>query len=118
MTECFKAYRNVQHFGFKRNPLGKQYTAKFDLVELDDKFEIWSFGVVERYRRKGYATQMLREFLSQFKSDKPLSLYVVKTNEPAIHLYEKVGFTIVGDCEKYSTFAYEMRFGVRKEQEK
>lgn len=112
MTECFKAYRNVRQFGFKRNPLGKQYTAKFDLVEYDDKFEIWALGVVERYRRKGYATQMLKEFLSQFKSDKPLALYVVKTNEPAIRLYEKVGFSIVGD---YKSFAYEMRFGVGKE---
>ena len=117
MTECFMAYRNVQTFGFKRNPLGKQYTAKFDLVERDDKFEIWSLGVVERYRRKGYATQMLMEFLSQFKSGKPLSLYVVKTNEIAIRLYEKVGFSIVGDY-KYGSYAYEMQFGGRKEQEK
>jgi len=115
MTECFMAYRNVQTFGFKRNPLGERYTAKFDLVERDDKFEIWSLGVMERYRRKGYATQMLTEFLSQFKSDKPLALYVVKANEPAIRLYEKVGFSIVGDYEKYPSFAYEMQFGARKE---
>ena len=112
MTECFMAYSNVQTFGFKRNPLGKRYTAKFDLVERDDKFEIWSLGVMERYRRKGYATQMLTEFLSQFSSEKPLYLYVYTANKIAIHLYEKVGFTIVGD---YGKGAYTMQFNVRKE---
>lgn len=117
MTECYLQNDNVQTFGFKRNPLGKIHTGRFDLIERDDKFEIWSLSVVERYRRKGYATQMLREFLSQFKSSKPLSLYVVKTNEIAIRLYEKVGFSIVGDY-KYGSYAYEMQFGGRKEQEK
>ena len=113
MTECFMSYQNVQNFGFKRNPLGKRYTAKFDLVEHDDKFEIWSLGVVERYRRKGYATQMMMEFLSQFKADKPLALYVVKTNEPAIRLYEKVGFSIVGEY-RYGSYAYEMQFNAER----
>ena len=113
MTECFLQNDNVQTFGFKRNPLGKQYTAKFDLVERDDKFEIWSLGVMERYRQKGYATQMLMEFLSMFKADKPLALYVTKTNEPAIRLYEKVGFSIVGDY-RYGSYAYEMRYNAER----
>lgn len=114
MVSCYRIEDNKQRFGYKRNSLGKKYLGNFTLVEKKDKFEIWALGIQEEYRRKGYATQMLKEFLSQFKSDKPLSLYVHKTNEVAIHLYEKVGFAIIGDY-RYGSYAYEMRFGARKE---
>ena len=65
--------------------------------------------VTKRFRNKGYGTQMLTEFLSQFKSEKPLVLYVYKTNEIAIKLYEKVGFVIIGDCP-FTITAYTMQY--------
>lgn len=111
MTECFCTDGRIQSFGYKRNPNGKIYTGQFDLHDRGNKFEIWNLEVGKRFRNKGYGTQMLTEFLSQFKSDKPLFLYVYKTNEIAIKLYEKVGFTIVGD---FSTDAYTMKYN-RKE---
>ena len=113
MTECYNIDGHIQSFGYKRNPKGKIYTGQFDLYDRSDKFEIWSLMVMERFRNKGYGTQMLTEFLSQFKSEKPLVLYVYKTNEAAIHLYEKVGFVITGDCHFTST-AYTMQYN-RKE---
>lgn len=109
MTECYINDGWRQSFGFKHNPKGKSYIGKFDLFESNDKFEIWSLGIVKRYRNKGYGTQMLTEFISQFKSDKPLILYVYKTNEIAIRLYEKVGFVIVDECS-FAPYAYTMQF--------
>lgn len=109
MTECYYTGGNLQSFGYKRNKKNKTYAGAFDLRERADKFEIWSLKIYPRYRRKGYATRMLTEFLSQFKSDKPLSLYVYKANEIAIHLYEKVGFTIVSNCF-FDASAYEMQY--------
>lgn len=107
MTECLCANKYTQSFGYKHNPNGKIYTGRFDLYDRGDRLEIWSLEIGKRFRNKGHGTQMLTEFLSQFNSDKPLFLYVNKTNEIAIKLYEKVGFTIVGD---FSTNAYTMKY--------
>ena len=109
MTECFQNYGTAQLFGYKRNVNGKHYLGRFELREKDDRFEIWSLGVAEEYRNKGYATRMLTEFLSQFKSEKPLVLYVYKANKIAIRLYEKVGFVIVDKCY-FDPKAYEMQW--------
>lgn len=79
----------------------------FELYELNSKYEIWALSIIGEQRNKGYGTQMLKEFLEQFKADKPLYLYVYKTNEIAIRLYKKVGFVIVGD---YGNNAYTMQY--------
>ena len=109
MTECFQDYGHSKLFGYKRNANGRHYLGRFTLKETDDKFEIWALGVAEEYRHKGYATHMLTEFLSQFKSEKPLVLYVYKANKIAIRLYKKVGFTIVGQCY-FTSKAYTMQY--------
>lgn len=109
MTECYDQYGDWQSFGYKRNVKGKNYLGEFDVREEDDRFEIWSLKIFERYQRKGYATKMLTEFLSQFKSSKPIVLYVYKINEVAIHLYEKVGFKIIGECS-FEPRAYTMQY--------
>ena len=114
MTECYDINGYIRSFGYKRNPKGKIYTGQFDLYDRDDKFEIWSLEVMKRFRNKGYGTQMLTEFISQFSFEKPLVLYVYKTNEIAIRLYEKVGFKIIGEC-KFAPYAYEMQYFNRKE---
>ena len=114
MTECYDIEGRIKSFGYKRNPKLKNYQGEFDLIDKGDKLEIWSLYIRERYRNKGYGTQMLTEFLSQFTSDKPLVLYVYKTNEIAIKLYEKVGFKIIGEC-KFAPYAYEMQYFNRKE---
>lgn len=82
---------------YKRKANNKTYAGHFDLNDKGDRYEIWSLEVSPRYRNKGYATQMLTEFISQFKFDKPLILYVYKWNEIAIRLYESVGFVITGE---------------------
>ncbi len=96
-------------FGYKRKPTNKTYPAGFVLKEMEGRFEIWDLRVVERYRNKGYATRMLTEFLSTFQCTKPLVLYVRKVNEIAIHLYEKVGFVITGECD-FNKNAYTMLY--------
>lgn len=109
MTECYEDCGSAKLFGYKRNPKGKIYTGQFTLREKEDKFEIWDLSVLLRYRNKGYGTQMLTEFISQFNFEKPLFLYVRKVNEIAIRLYEKVGFKIVGECS-FASYAYTMQF--------
>lgn len=114
MTECYEHTARIQSFGYKRNHQIKNYQGWFELVDAGNKFEIWSLQIRERYRNKGYGTRMLTEFISQFSFEKPLVLYVHKTNEIAIRLYEKVGFKIIGEC-KFAPYAYEMQYFNRKE---
>ena len=112
MLECIETGRKTQRFGFKQTESETEYIGQFSLHEKEDKFEIWCFGIMGMYRRKGYATQMLTEFLAQFKHDKPLVLYVYKTHEVAIRLYKKVGFQIVNECP-FEPAAYEMKYIIR-----
>ena len=48
----------------------------------------------EKYRKKGLATKMLQhlESLARYKKMRILTLRVMPKNEPAINLYEKMGF--------------------------
>lgn len=96
-------------FAYKRNSFSKIYSGSFDLRDHGNKYVIWSLRVDPRYRRKGHATRMLTEFIAKFAFDKPLFLYVYKTNEIAIRLYEKVGFVICGEYP-YGNYAWEMQY--------
>ena len=101
-------YKYGQYVTYKKSENGHRISY-FKLCENNDNFAIWNLGTKPRYRHKGNAEQMLREFLEQFDFSKPLILYVEKTNEIAIHLYEKVGFKITGDYPR-GDYAYEMKY--------
>ena len=101
--------RQGKLWGYKPTAEHKRYYGGFELAELNDRFEIWCLSILEKHRNQGHATQMLTEFLAQFKFEKPLYLYVYKTNEIAIRLYKKVGFAIIGDY-KYGDYAYTMQY--------
>ena len=101
--------KKLQAVLFKSKPNETINIGKFDLHTCDDRYEIWSLGIIGEHRRKGYATQMLTEFIQQFQHDKPLVLYVYKTNEAAINLYKKVGFEIVGEWS-HQPNAYIMQY--------
>ena len=109
MIECIPDGKYAQDVFFKRNPNIDNVIGRFRLRILADRYEIWSCGIMGEYRHKGCATQMLREFLEQFKHDKPLVLYVYKSHKIAIHLYEKVGFAIVDECY-FEKNAYKMQY--------
>jgi ribosomal protein S18 acetylase RimI-like enzyme len=98
---------NTKKYQFRPNHDRRRIFGGFELHELCDKYEIWALGIIGEQRNNGYGTQMLTEFLEQFKADKPLYLYVYKTNEIAIRLYENVGFKIIGD---YFPGAYTMKY--------
>ena len=78
MIICCAQNKNIQHFEYKFDVFNTDCQGAFTLVEKEDKFEIWGLGVPSKYRRKGYATQMLLEFLSEFNFKKTLSLYEKK----------------------------------------
>ena len=55
-----------------------------------------AFGI--NYLGKGIAVQMIQEFLiSQFSNVKRVLIDPEATNKRAIHVYQKVGFKIIGE---------------------
>lgn len=56
-------------------------------------------GVKETFRRRGYATQIMEMICQDAKQagESSMVLGVEKNNLPAIHLYERDGFRIVGE---------------------
>ena len=105
-------YDNCVIYRFKAKPTNKVIIGNFEVKDRDDHYAIWNLSIFGGYRNKGYGTQMLTEFLAEFKHDKPVVLYVYKENTVAIRLYEKVGFVISRECS-FTCDAWEMRYEVK-----
>lgn len=82
----------------------KDSMGSFDLLDLDSRIELWSFGIWGQYRGQGHGQQMLKEAI-ELAGDKKLMLYVEKDNDIALHIYEKAGFQIIGN---YGNVAWAM----------
>jgi ribosomal protein S18 acetylase RimI-like enzyme len=102
MIEIIRTSTAYKCFAY-RSDSNEEVVGRFD---VDTHLNvIWNLFIVPEHRNKGYATAMLKEFIEQYQSDKPLMLYVKHENTIAIHLYEKLGFAIVGN---YNRYAYKM----------
>lgn len=96
-----------EQYCFRISAKSSRNIGYFEVWQYKDKYKIWSLRIIESQRNKGYGTRMLKEFLQEFKADKPLFLHVYKTNKIAIHMYEKLGFVIVGE---YGDDAWTMQY--------
>jgi GNAT superfamily N-acetyltransferase len=73
-------------------PIGGMVT-----VKLDNAFRLADIVLLPEYRGKGYAAALIQALLDEAKqANKPVQLFVERFN-PAIRLYERLGFSIVGD---------------------
>lgn len=80
-----------------------EYIGSFTLHSWNNS--IWNLSIKEEYRNQGYGTIMMRELVEKYGKTRTLRLCVYKNNYAAIRIYEKAGFTIVGN---YYDDAYEM----------
>ena len=82
-----------------------------------DSADMMNIAVAPEYRRQGIA-QLLTEKLVECLKEKGivfLLLEVRVSNSPAITLYEKLGFSVVGRRPKYYTNPREDAYVMRKE---
>lgn len=72
---------------------------------VSDELHIHSVAVRRDHRRQGLATRLLRHVLRDATSQGAAraTLEVRRSNEPAIRLYEKLGFSISGTRPNYYT---------------
>ena len=71
------------------------------LVILDEEgnnglYEFTDLFIADDYRNKGYGEQVVKEIITHFvgKNAKAIRMQVHKSNEVAIHIYQKCGFHI------------------------
>ena len=67
-----------------------------------DDVHITNIVTQVQYRNQGIASKLLEEIIATVK-DKPLTLEVRVSNQPAIHLYEKYNFKKIGIRKNYYT---------------
>lgn len=71
------------------------YSIYYDRIELDYIF------INEKYRNKGYASNLLEYLIEEANKFDNITLEVNINNISAINLYKKYGFTIVAKRSKY-----------------
>ncbi len=73
------------------------------LMDLGREEKIMSIAVKKEYRRKGIGEMLLREAIRRVKSrgKERIILEVRVSNTPAINLYKKMGFYIIGRLNSY-----------------
>jgi ribosomal protein S18 acetylase RimI-like enzyme len=76
---------------------------------LKNAIEIWSFGIMAEYRGKGLGQQAVREIISLNTDKKTIVLFCHKDNARALHIYQKLGFKIVGEY-RGGKYAWELRY--------
>jgi ribosomal-protein-alanine N-acetyltransferase len=68
-----------------------------------DELHIHSLAVARAYRRQGVATELLRHVLADAAGHgaRRATLEVRRSNEPALKLYETLGFSVSGSRPNY-----------------
>ena len=87
------------------DPLGGQILAYACLRLTLDEIHLLKIAVAPRWRRRGIATWLL-DFcfgLAQRRNARKVYLEVRRSNVPALDLYSKIGFQIIGKRPKYYT---------------
>lgn len=85
----------------------------FLLIQVvHEEAEILTFGIQKTTRRKGLGKRLLRiaKFILRKKKVQKIFLDVSERNLEAFHLYEKLGFSIIGRREKYYNKKIDNKF--------
>ena len=79
--------------------------------------DMMNVAVLERYRNQGIARRLINELIAALVINKVhcLTLEVRATNEPAIHLYQSLGFVQVGRRPNYYSSPKEDALILKKE---
>lgn len=110
--ECFsEPWSEKLFFEDSKNPLAHYVIARIGdeavgycgMYSVAEEGQITNIAVAKRYRRNKIAEKMLMMMIDKAKCLKltVMSLEVRETNNPAIKLYEKLGFSRVGYRKNY-----------------
>lgn len=80
-----------------------QAVGRFYTFEGNEELRVVDIALIPEARGRGIGTEILKDLLS--KSDKPVTIHVEKQN-PAMRLYERLGFTRIGEHGYYDLMEY------------
>lgn len=87
----------------KEIPQGYVFAKKWE-----DGYLINGLYVDVNFRNQGIATKLMKEIIKQLK-DNLIYLVVLKANEKAFNLYQKLGFVVISDANNKLLMRYQKR---------
>lgn len=86
-----------------------EYIGEFCLLFTHKLVSLWGLLIFQEYRGKGYAKKLLKVVIERLiaQGRHTLALYVKADNEPAIKLYESLGFARIVQQDSNSYY-YEL----------
>lgn len=66
---------------------------------LSDRIPELAIAVLPEYRNRGIGTQLLKQIIADAKQVYPAISLSVRTDNPAYHLYQRIGFEVVPNSE-------------------
>ena len=73
---------------------------------VDTKTPELAFAVLPEYRNQGIGTKIMEQLMKEVVKSYPQISLSVRENNPAIHLYERLGFTKVEGSEETNTAGF------------
>ena len=75
--------------------------------QSEDEMTLIDIALLPEHRNAGVGTSLLQGLLAEARAArKPVRLHVWKSN-PAFHLYERLGFSVVGDQSSYLEMLFQ-----------
>ena len=98
----FELAHRSNSVSYKLNYNNRMIAYCFSWIVLNE-FHIGNFAVIEEFRKKGIGNHLLKLIIEKGKELGANFFYleVRKSNKPAIHLYEKYGFKVIGTRKEY-----------------
>ena len=98
-----------EYFDRKFDPLRRQIIqvqgqdiGVIAIEERDDELYVALIEILPEFQSRGIGTRLLGQTIdSAHRMGRPIALHVLKSNEPARRLYERLGFIIVEDDEEH-----------------
>jgi ribosomal protein S18 acetylase RimI-like enzyme len=108
--EQIDAFLEMQFEAQRRHWRGNYHDTEWDIIEVDgepagrlyvsrwpDQIHIVDIALVPDFRGRGIGTKLLRELLEEgAASGRPVRIFV-EVNNPAMTLYQRLGFTPIGE---------------------
>lgn len=77
--------------------LDGQAVGRLSVQRMRDEIHVMDISLLPQYRNRGIGSHLLNGILKEgAKSNRPVTIYVERHN-PALHLYERLGFRQVSD---------------------
>jgi ribosomal protein S18 acetylase RimI-like enzyme len=82
--------------------LGSRRIGRLYVHRRPDEIRVIDIALIPSYRNKGIGAAMMRSILAEGqKANLPVRIHVERFNNPAMHLYVRLGFRAIGDQGVY-----------------